>query len=136
MDMRGLEEVKQDRDALQLAVQLAGLDQSPERQLTAALLEAIVESYDRMIPCAEEGKPFITTSYGNAPELFVALDLPWYPLLLMPYLPMWQPHVLDRIDEAVSVGLGTDMGTLIRFALGSGRSGRMRAPTAFLVMCA
>jgi benzoyl-CoA reductase/2-hydroxyglutaryl-CoA dehydratase subunit BcrC/BadD/HgdB len=136
MDIRGLKEVKQDRDALKLAVQLAGLDQSPERQLTTALLEAIQESYDRIIACAEEGKPFITTSYGNAPELFVALDLPWSPLLLMPYLPMWQPHVLDRIDEAVSVGLGTDMCTLIRLAIGSVQSGRMPPPTAFIGMLA
>jgi benzoyl-CoA reductase/2-hydroxyglutaryl-CoA dehydratase subunit BcrC/BadD/HgdB len=134
MDIRGLEEVKQDRDALQLAVQLAGLDQSPERQLTAALLEAIQESYDRTIACAEEGKPFIATSYGNAPELFVALDLPWYPLLLTPYLPMWQPHILQRIDEAVNVGLGTDMCTLIRLGIDSVQAGRTLLPTAFIGM--
>jgi benzoyl-CoA reductase/2-hydroxyglutaryl-CoA dehydratase subunit BcrC/BadD/HgdB len=136
MDIRGLEEAKQDRDALQLAVQTLALNQSPESQLSAALLEAIRESYDRIITCAEEGRPFITTSYGNAPELFVALDLPWYPLLLMPYLPMWQPHVLERIDEAVSVGLGTDMCTLIRLAIGSVQSGRMPPPTAFIGMLA
>src|SRR4030042_5123504 len=130
MDVRGLEEVKQDRDALQLAVQLTGLDQSPERQLTAALLQAIQESYDPIITCAEEGKPFIATSYGNAPELFVALDLSWYPLMLMPYLPMWQPHILQRIDEAVNVGLGTDMCTLIRLGINSVQAGRTLLPTA------
>src|SRR4030042_3410196 len=134
MDMRGLEEVKQDRDALQLAVQLTGLDQSPERQLTTALLQAIQESYDRIITCAEEGKPFIATSYGNAPELFVALDLSWYPLMLMPYLPMWQPHILQRIDEAVNVGLGTDMCTLIRLGINSVQAGRTLLPTAFIGM--
>jgi hypothetical protein len=75
MDIRGLEEVKQDRDALQLAVQALAQNQSPERQLSTALLEAIRDSYDRIVTCAEEGKPFITTSYGNAPELFVALTI-------------------------------------------------------------
>ena len=134
MGIRGLEDVKQDRDALQLAVRLAGLGQSPESQLTAILLEAIRESYDRIITCAEEGKPFIATSYGNAPELFVALDLPWYPLLLMPYLPTWQPHVLKRIDEAVKVGLGTDMCTLIRLGIGNVQAGRTLLPTAFIGM--
>jgi benzoyl-CoA reductase subunit B len=134
MYIRGLEEVKQDRDALELAVQIAGLDQSPENQLTVTLLEAILESYDRIISCAEGGKPFIATSYGNAPELFVALDLPWYPLLLMPYLPIWQPHILKRIDQVASTGLGSDMCTLIRLGIGSVQSGRALLPTAFIGM--
>jgi benzoyl-CoA reductase subunit B len=136
MDTKGLEEVKQDRDALKFAVQLAGLDRSPENQLTTALLEAILESYNRIITCAEEGKPFIATSYGNAPELFVALDLPWYPVLLMPYLPTWQPHVLKRIDQAVRAGLGTDMCTLIRLGISTVLSGRALLPTAFVGMLA
>ena len=76
MGTEGLERFKQDRDALQLAVQGLEQSQSPERQLTAALAGAILESYDRIIMCAEEGRPFIANTYANAPELFVALDVP------------------------------------------------------------
>lgn len=76
MGIRGLERFKQDCDALQLALQ--GLEQSasPETQLTATLVKAMLERYHRIVVCAEEGKPFIATAFGNAPELFVALDLP------------------------------------------------------------
>ena len=84
MGTRGLERFKQDCDALQL-FQL-GLEQSasPESRLTGILVKAMVENYRQIVARAEGGKPFIATSFGNAPELFVALDLPWYPLSLMP----------------------------------------------------
>jgi benzoyl-CoA reductase subunit B len=132
MDMRGLENTKKHRDALQLILQVVAQSSSPETQLTATLFKAILERYDRIIGCAEEGKPFVATSYGNAPELLVALDLPWYPLLLMPYLPTWQPYILEEIDEAVRVGLGSDMCTLIRLGISNVHAGRVPVPTAFI----
>lgn len=94
MATRGLERFNQDRDALQLAVQGLEQSQSPEKQLTASLARAILESYNRIIACAEEGKPFIANTYANAPELFVALGLPWYPISQMPLLPTSESYIL------------------------------------------
>jgi len=136
MSTKGLERFKQDRNALQIALQALEQNASPERQLTATLVKAMLESYDRIIVCAEEGKPFVATSYGNAPELFVALDLPWYTLSLMPSLPTWEPYILEEIDEAVSVGLGTDMCTLIRLGIRNAEAGRVPVPTAFVGLLA
>ena len=132
MGIRGLERFKQDCDALQLALQ--GLEQSasPETRLTATLVKAMLERYHRIVVCAEEGKPFIATAFGNAPELFVALDLPWYPLALLPFMPTWVPYILEQVDEAVSIGLGTDMCTLIRLGISNMQAGRLPLPTAFI----
>ena len=129
---RGLERFKQERQALQLYLQTHEEDESPESQLTKALIEAMLESSQRIIDCAEKGEPFIATSYGNAPELLVALDLPWYPLLLVSYLPTRQPFILEEIDEAVRFGLGTDMCTLIRLGINNVLAGRVPLPTAFV----
>ena len=136
MGIRGLDRFKQDCDALQFA--LAGLEQSEsaESQLTATLVKAMLESYQRIVACAETGKPFIANSYGNAPELFVALDLPWYTLSLMPSLPTWEPYILKEIDEAVNAGLGTDMCTLIRLGIRNVEAGRVPTPTAFVGLLA
>lgn len=132
MAIRGLERFKQERDALQLTLQMSAQNQSPEGQLTATLIEAILETAQHIIVAAEEGKPFIATSYGNAPELLVALDLPWYPFLLVPYLPTQAPFILQEIDEAVRFGLGTDTCTLIRLGISNVRAGRLPLPTAFI----
>jgi len=132
MVMRGLERFKQDRDALQLGVQGLEQSQSPEKQLTASLAGAILESYDRIIACAEEGRPFIANTYANAPELFVALDLPWYTISQIPFLPTSEPYILDEIDEAERAGLGTGMRTLIRLGINNVEAGRMPPPTAFV----
>jgi len=134
MAERGLEHFKQERDGLQLILQIYEQNQSPESQLTATLIGAMLETAQRIIAAAEAGKPFVATSYGNAPELLVALDLPWYPLLLVSYLPTRQPLILEEIDEAVRFGLGTDTCTLIRLGISNVKAGRVPLPTAFVGM--
>ena len=132
MGIIGLERFKRDRDTMQLAVQGLEQGQSPERQLTVTLVKTMLESYNRIIECAEEGRPFIASSYANAPELFVALDLPWYTLSQIPYLPTAELHILEEIDEAERAGLGTDMCTLIRLGINNVEAGRVPLPTAFV----
>jgi benzoyl-CoA reductase subunit B len=132
MSTTGLERFKQDRDILRAAVQALEESPSPDTQLTAKLAEAILDNYSRIIDCAENGKPFVASSYGNAPELFVALGLPWYTLALLPFLPMAEPYLLADIDEAERLGLGTDMCTLIRLAIGYVYAGHVPPPTAFV----
>jgi len=132
MGIKGLERFRQDRDALELAVQALEQSEVPERKLSATLGKAILQSYDRIIECAEQGKPFIANTYANAPELFVALDLPWYTLSQMHIMPTSEPYMLQDIDEAESVGLGTDMCTLIRLGINNVEAGRVPVPTAFV----
>jgi benzoyl-CoA reductase subunit B len=132
MAERGLEHFKQERDALQLILQMYEKNQSPESQLSTTLIGAMLETAQKIIAAAQARRPFIATSYGNAPELLVALDLPWYPLLLVTYLPTRQPFVLEEIDEAVRFGLGTDTCTLIRLGISNVKAGRVPLPTAFV----
>jgi len=132
MGIIGLERFKQDRDAMQFAI--SGLDQSqsPERQLTVTLVKAMVDNYNRIITCAEKGESFIASSYANAPELFVALDLPWYTIAQMPYVPTSELYILEEIDEAERAGLGTDMCTLIRLGINNVEAERVPLPTVFI----
>jgi len=132
MVIKGLERFKQDRDALQFAVNGLEQSQSPERQLTVTLVKAILDNYNRIIACAEEGKPFISNSYANAPELFVAMDLPWYTISQMPYIPTAELHILEEIDESERAGLGNDMCTLIRLGINNVEAGRVPLPTALV----
>lgn len=132
MAAKGLERFKQDRDALQLAVQALEGSQSPDKQLTASLVRAILDSYDRIVECVEEGRPFIANTYANAPELFAAMELPWYTLSQLPIMPTSEPYILQDIDEAETAGLGADMCTLIRLGIGNVEAGRLPVPTALV----
>ncbi|HUU64179.1 MAG TPA: 2-hydroxyacyl-CoA dehydratase family protein [Dehalococcoidia bacterium] len=132
MGIIGLERFKRDRDTMQLAVQGLEQGQSPERKLTVTLVRTMIESYNRIIACAEEGRPFIASSYANAPEIFVALDLPWYTLSQIPYLPTAEPYILEEIDDAERAGLGTDMCTLIRLGINNVEAEHVPLPTAFI----
>jgi hypothetical protein len=44
MAVRGLEHFKQERDALQLILQMSGQNRSPEGQLSTTLIEAMLET--------------------------------------------------------------------------------------------
>ncbi|UCC60797.1 MAG: 2-hydroxyacyl-CoA dehydratase, partial [Dehalococcoidia bacterium] len=132
MSVKGLERFRQDRDALELGVQALEGNPVAEKQLTATLARTIVESYDRIIECAEEARPFVANVYANAPELLVTLDLPWYSISQIPFLPTSEPYILDEIDEAERAGLGTEMCTLIRLGIGNVEAGRMPPPTALI----
>jgi benzoyl-CoA reductase/2-hydroxyglutaryl-CoA dehydratase subunit BcrC/BadD/HgdB len=60
------------------------------------------------------------------------MDIPWYTISQMPFLPTSEPYILDEIDEAEGAGLGTDMCTLIRLGINNLRAGRMPVPTALV----
>jgi len=66
MAVRGLEHFKQERDALQLILQMSGQNRSPEGQLSTTLIEAMLETAQKIIAAAEEGKPFIATSLSTS----------------------------------------------------------------------
>lgn len=115
-----------------LGAQALEQSDSLDKQLTGRLARAIFESYDRVLDCKENGSPFIASSYGNAPEIFVAMGLPWYTLSVLPFLPVSEPYLLDEIDEAERLGLGTDMCTLIRLGIRYAYAGYVPTPTAFV----
>jgi benzoyl-CoA reductase subunit B len=132
MGSKGLERFKQERDELHFLAEAATANPTPEGQLTADLVKAIVEQYEAVIGCAEEGQPFIANYYSNAPEVFVAMGLPWYLLMQTTFLPTSGPHLLDDIDAAQDIGLGIDMCTLIRLGIYYVEAARVPPPTAFV----
>lgn len=111
------ERLKQDRDAFYLGVQAAQPSELPDKHLTEESAKVIVENCGRVIGCAENGRHFIASSCGNAPETIVAMDLPCFTLSVLRFLPISERHLREDIDEAQRLGLGTDMCTLIRLGI-------------------
>ncbi len=95
------------------------LAQAPDdiSQLSHEITDVTVERYDQIMRCAEEGKPFIAGYFCAAPEIYEAMGLPWYMIMATPFLAASAPYLLEDIDAAEAMGLGTDWCTACRLSL-------------------
>jgi benzoyl-CoA reductase/2-hydroxyglutaryl-CoA dehydratase subunit BcrC/BadD/HgdB len=96
----------------------------------ATLAKMISERFGRILRCAEEGKPFIAAWYCCAPEIYVAMDLPWYMIMNFPFMPVSVASLLEDIDKTEEIGLANDMCSAIRLAILAVENGTAPPPTA------
>ncbi len=101
-----------------------------QTKLNVPLLRASVENQERIISCIEEGKPFIASFFACAPEIYTAMNLPWYCFMAAPFFAASSPFILDDVDECERIGLGTDFCTAIRLAIYYVETGLVPPPTA------
>ena len=53
----------------------------------------LLDSKETVVDCVENDKPFIGGYFCNAPELFNAMDLPWFMLMETPFLAASAPYL-------------------------------------------
>jgi len=132
MGSNGLQRFKRDSELLHAGLELLELDGSWDAGLTKGLARAIAARYDRVIECAETGRPFAANSFGIAPEIFAAMDLPWYVLNVIPFLPMAQMDLEEQVDAAAALGLRTDLCSVIRVCIQYVYGGCLPTPAALV----
>jgi hypothetical protein len=129
---KSLARYKQERDWFTLLYQATKLLPGEEGRLQEKLLTILLDSKEKVVDCVENEKPFIAGYFCNAPELFHAMDLPWYMLMETPFLAASAPYLLSDIEGAESMGIGTDLCTAIRLPIYYIENGLMPVPTAVL----
>jgi hypothetical protein len=129
---KSLARYKQERDWFALLYQATKLLPGEEGRLQEKLLTILLDSKEKVVDCVENEKPFIAGYFCNAPELFHAMDLPWYMLMETPFLAASAPYLLSDIEGAESMGIGTDLCTAIRLPIYYIENGLMPVPTAVL----
>jgi benzoyl-CoA reductase/2-hydroxyglutaryl-CoA dehydratase subunit BcrC/BadD/HgdB len=130
----GLERYYQEREWFNFLYQMLAQDPSETSQLSKEITEITVSRYDEIIRCAEEGKPFIMGYFCAAPEIYEALDLPWYMIMATPFLAASAPYLLEDIDAAERMGLGTDWCTACRLTLYYIEAGLTPKPNALVAL--
>lgn len=105
---------------------------TPEMKLQAKLLRILLDAKQRVVDCVENDKPFIAAYYCTAPELFTAMDLPWFMIMETPFLAASAPYLLDDLRGAEEIGLGTDMCSAIRLPMYYIESGLMPVPSCVI----
>jgi hypothetical protein len=130
MEVQGLERFKRELDTLNATI--LGFEQNPseETKLDLHIVRLIADHHKKLIEAAEEGKPFIAGYNAASPEIYKAMDLPWYVLLSTPLLITSESTILEEIDECESVGLESEMCTILRLGIHYVKAGLAPKPTA------
>jgi len=100
-----------------LREQTLALIEVPEMQLQVKTLDSLLKMYGKILDAVENKKPFISSYYCLAPELYTAMDLPYYMVMQTPFLASSVPYLLSDIDAAEEMGLGNDLCTAIRLSI-------------------
>jgi benzoyl-CoA reductase/2-hydroxyglutaryl-CoA dehydratase subunit BcrC/BadD/HgdB len=129
---KSLTRYKEERDYFKLLLSAAKVMPGEENALQARLLEILLDSKQTVVDCVENDKPFIGGYFCNAPELFTAMDLPWFMVMETPFLAATAPYLINDIEGAEEMGLGTDLCTAIRLPMYYIENGLMPMPTAVL----
>ncbi len=125
-----LKRYKQERDWFKMLLDTVELLPGEENRLQEKLLHILLASKESVLDCAEHGKPFVAGYFCNAPQIFHAMDLTWYMLMETPFLAASAPFLIEDLEGAEAIGLGTDTCTAIRLPIYYIETGQMPIPTA------
>jgi hypothetical protein len=129
---KSLARYKQERDWFALLREGTKALPGEEGRLQEKLLTILLDSKETVVDCVENEKPFIAGYFCNAPELFHAMDLPWYMLMETPFLAATAPYLASDIEGSENMGIGTDLCTAIRLPIYYIENGLMPVPSAVL----
>lgn len=83
--------------------------------LNKAVFEALIEKNENILRAHDEGKPFIASYYAYAPEIYTAMDLPWY--LISSAIAGMSADMEQQARDCNNLGLPTDMCTAVRLSI-------------------
>jgi benzoyl-CoA reductase subunit B len=137
MDKQEVKEIslaryKQERDWFAFLLQAAELMDTPEGKLQVKLLNILLDSKQKVVDCVENEKPFLAAYYCTAPELFNAMNLPWFMIMETPFLAASAPYIIQDLQGAEEMGLGIDLCTAIRLPMYYIETGQMPVPSAVI----
>ena len=123
---------KEERDWFKLNLMGAEALGTEEGELSARLLRILLQSKENVVAAVENDEPFIGGYFCNAPEIFTAMNLPWFMVMETPFLAASAPYILKDIDGAEEMGLGPDLCTAIRLPIYYIENNMMPIPTCCL----
>jgi benzoyl-CoA reductase/2-hydroxyglutaryl-CoA dehydratase subunit BcrC/BadD/HgdB len=127
---KGIARFRKDRDQFQLACELFQSSDDPEMHHASMLAKLLSEARGRIVRAYEEGEPFIAAHYVTAPEITVAMDLPWFALYEGVLLGVAGETLPQDLDAAAAMGLGQDLCAVHRWSIYYVENDLVPIPTA------
>jgi hypothetical protein len=128
----GLARFRKECEWFQFLYEAAQKSDDPEMQLSGMVAKCLVENRTSIVRAAEKGEPFVANNYCTAPEVMVAMDLPWFGIYEAPFLGSSAETLLDEIDAAEAMGLGNDLCTAVRSSIYYVENDLVPIPTAVI----
>jgi benzoyl-CoA reductase/2-hydroxyglutaryl-CoA dehydratase subunit BcrC/BadD/HgdB len=128
----GIAKYRADREQFMGLYAIAQQSDDPDLRIAGTLAKFLSEYRGAVIEASERGEPFISNNYCTAPEITVAMDLPWFMLFETPFIGSVSSDLSDPIDETTAMGLGTDLCTAIRASIYYVEENLVPVPTAMV----
>jgi benzoyl-CoA reductase/2-hydroxyglutaryl-CoA dehydratase subunit BcrC/BadD/HgdB len=116
LQRKRLQKFIQERDVLHAMVEAFTKSPTAEEKLYRMLTEVYVDHHNEIIRCVEEDKPFIASYFACAPEIYTAMNLPWYTFLTPAFTGAISEPVLEAEIDASEKLFGKDFCTILRIA--------------------
>ena len=115
MSTRAIQRIKDETGLLRLALDRLEQSDSSIARLNKTVVKALIESNERILRCTETKAPFIASYYAYGPEIYTAMDLPWYSVAA----PITTPIAVmgQQALECRSLDIPTELCTAIRLSL-------------------
>jgi benzoyl-CoA reductase/2-hydroxyglutaryl-CoA dehydratase subunit BcrC/BadD/HgdB len=126
----GIARYKEERDRFRFMYELSQQAEDPEMKHAGLLGKLMSEARGRIVDAYEAGEPFVANNYCTAPEVAVAMDLPWLMLYDAPFMGASEATLHDEIDATAAMGLGSDLCTAIRSSIYYVENDLVPIPTA------
>ena len=130
---RRLERFIKERDEYEQVAKAFGKTPTGSDKLYASLTQAYVDHHNEIIKCVEEGRPFIASYYACEPEIYVAMDLPWYTFLTPAFMGALSSGGAGDVEASESL-FGKDLCTAFRVAGYSIEKDITPLPTAIIAL--
>ncbi len=115
MTTKAIQRMKDELAMLQVGLDALKNTDKPSAKLNLSVVQALIEANEKVVRSIEEGTPFLASYYAYAPEIYVAMDLPWYSVAA----PVTTPVAVmqDQAAECDNLDVPTDLCTAIRLTL-------------------
>jgi benzoyl-CoA reductase subunit B len=112
---------------------LRGEPVDKQNRLLMGVLSLLLEKDEQTIQCAVEGKPFLSSWYASAPEIYAAMDLHYFNSVdnILQHL---YANNLQDLEACDRMGIPEDICSLIRLSSYGVMAGAVPTPTAVIAM--
>ncbi len=131
MSDKAMQRLKDEITMFEAGIEVLSQEENPVRKLNQTIVEAMLENNRRLLKACEEGAPIIASYYGFAPEVLVAMDLPWYSIAAAPVTTpahVWQ----EQVKECDNLDVAMDLCTAIRLSIYNIVNDLFPIPTALI----
>jgi benzoyl-CoA reductase/2-hydroxyglutaryl-CoA dehydratase subunit BcrC/BadD/HgdB len=129
-ESKGIARFREERDQYHAVYELFRSSGDPEMRHMASLGKLISEARGRVVHAFEEGEPFIAAHYVTAPEIPVAMDLPWFGLYEGVLVRASHETLPQELDATAAMGLSQDLCAVHRWSIYYVENDLVPIPTA------